>query len=144
MLITEVLSKNQKYFKLYKYICLHIFCQAKQWSRVFASSPFPQSSLGSFSQEVSATNWPGFFSTYLQLETTSSQFTMEKMTQKKDNWGCTWWCRRTQRRSCTARTLLHLTFPPACPAWSLIDQNLCWLHSVQQGGWVQTLSMLQI
>ena len=57
----------------------------------------------------------------------------------QDNCG-TWWCRRTQRRSYTARTLLlhhlhhlHLLYllHLACLACHQIDKKLCWLHSVK-------------
>ena len=52
-------------------ICIFIqeIIQVNNTRHVFANSPLPQSSLGSFSQEVSATNLPGIFSTYLQIET---------------------------------------------------------------------------
>ena len=55
----------------------------------------------------------------------------------QDNCG-TWWCRKTQRRSYTARTLLlhhhlHLLYllHLACLACHQIDKKLCWLHSVK-------------
>ena len=68
-----IIMEIQLIGRVLSYVSTHIHfpqvIQVNKGRHVFANSPLPQSSLGSFSQEVSATNLPGIFSTYLQIET---------------------------------------------------------------------------